>query len=138
MNAELIQGKDILALEVYPESNIYSAVIDALTDTPSVCSSDSPNWIQSVVRNATGSITITFPSGFFSEAHAIQASSYQEAPQGWIYVQDASKDGVIIGSSFHRQGAIYYVINDPFSITAHRQGSDYRQKMTVGEILSVQ
>lgn len=100
--------------------NVFSARIAG----NSTIESDNQNFIQSVVTGGAGIYTVTFVPGFFSETPSLTGSC-TDTSNGVVAI---AENGTIGATIYLRTPNSTTLANQDFSLTATRQGADYKSK----------
>lgn len=107
--------------------NVYSAKI-ANNGTATIVS-QAGNFIDSVTRNSTGVVTITFTSNFFSETPAVVATT-EDRDGRETTAKNLSTTSIQVNTT---DGGVQEDNN--FSLTVLRQGDDYVAPVAVGSVI---
>ena len=127
----VVNAIDAVPVVDFSFENVFSARI-ANNGTASITSKNA-DWIDSVVRNSAGRVTINFKAGFFSQAPSVVPSVDVNSRLVYIATQPTTTS-VEIGT---RQVGGTFDDND-FEVVVQRQGSDYRQLGSTAAVIATQ
>lgn len=127
----------VLDVEVYPQANAFIARID---NNGAVLSQSEP-FIQSITKAGTGVYNVNFTPGLFTTTPGIVvATDDQGAPNntGWSGdYTSAANTGVTVEIKLHQGASSQFgVIDRYFTLAVYRQGTDYKAKKRIGDLLA--